>query len=154
MEIIELKKNSHLTQKETTKKAFSDLEKTLVAYRGVELSENSIVKINDLVKSINSFQESSERKYRRKLLINRSNIIQLIVKEHGIVPEKYYQKQWFVLGMVTFGIPIGIIFSTAIGNISMLAVGYPLGMLIGSMIGKQKDEKAKKEGKQINLSLN
>ena len=153
MEIIELKKNNQLTQKETTKKAFFNLEKTLVALRGLDLPEDSVIKINDKIKLINSFQESNERKYRRKLLIHKSNIINFIAKEHGLVPEKYYQKQWFALGMVTFGIPIGMIFSTAIGNTGFLAVGYPLGMLIGSMIGKQKDEKAKKEGKQISLSF-
>ncbi|WP_442264973.1 hypothetical protein ACSIGC_11530 [Tenacibaculum sp. ZS6-P6] len=153
MEIIELKKNNYLTQKETTKKAFSNLEKTLVALRRLNLSEDSVIKINDKIQEINSFNEDSERKFRRKILIQKSNIINLMVKTEGLIPEKHYQNQWFVLGMTTFGIPIGLVFSMAIGSTAFLGLGFPLGMLIGSMIGKQKDEKAKKEGKQISLSF-
>ncbi|SNR17668.1 hypothetical protein [Tenacibaculum jejuense] len=153
MKIIELKKNNQLTQKETTKKAFSNLEKTLVALRELEIPLDSVEKINEKITVINSFQENNERKFRRKLLVQKSNIIHLLVKEHGLVPEKYYQNQWFAIGMSTFGIPLGLIFSSAIGNTAFLGFGLPLGMLIGSMIGKQKDEKAKKEGKQINLSF-
>lgn len=153
MKIIELQKKSHLTQKKNTLKAFLNLEKTLIALREIDLSEASIIKINNKVKELNSFSES-ESKFRKKLAIQKHNIIEFIRKKHGLVPQKYYQNQWFVLGMSIFGIPIGSLFSLTVSNISFLGVGLPMGMLIGSMIGKQKDEKAKKEGKQLNLLFN
>jgi hypothetical protein len=150
MEIIELRKNNDLSQKESTVKAFSKLEKTLAVLREIKLSEASIKKINYKINMLNSFQ-GSERKFRNKLLIQKHNIVELARKDNGFVPEKYYQNQWFVLGMSLFGMPIGLLFSLASDNIGLLGIGLPIGMLIGYVIGKQKDENAKKEGKQLIL---
>ncbi len=151
--ILELSKVDIVSQKETTQKAFSNLEKTLDVLKKIQLPTNLITVINHKIEVLNSFQ-NSERKYRNKLIIEQHNILQLVKKETGYVSEKYYQKQWFVLGMSIFGIPFGLLFSYFAGNTGLLGIGFPIGMLLGAMVGKRKDEKIKREGKQLQLTLN
>lgn len=81
----------------------------------------------------------------------KADIIRVFQKEYGMTTPNYYQTQWMVLGMTVFGMPFGIVFSTALGNFAFIGLGLPIGMSVGIAIGNAKDKKAKEEGKVINI---
>ena len=56
-----------------------------------------------------------------------------------------------VLGMSVFGLPIGLMFMTALDNAGLLALGLPIGLSIGIALGSGMDAKAKEEGRQLIL---
>jgi F0F1-type ATP synthase assembly protein I len=74
-----------------------------------------------------------------------------IEKKHKIFPQKYYQNLWLANDMTIIGLPLGLIFGMLIDNIAFLAVGIPLGMSIGIAIGINLDNKAQKEGRQMDF---
>lgn len=57
------------------------------------------------------------------------------------------------LGMVVFGLPLGIAFGTILDNIGLLGIGLPIGMVIGLAVGTGMDKKAKEEGRQLNIEV-
>lgn len=70
-------------------------------------------------------------------------------KQFGLTTPGYYQTLWMSLGMLVFGIPMGLVFSGALGNYAFLGIGIPIGLSIGIAVGAGKDKKAKEAGKQI-----
>ena len=58
-----------------------------------------------------------------------------------------------VLGMSSFGIPMGVAFGAALGNMGLLGIGLPIGMVIGMPLGTKKDNDAAKKGRQLNFAL-
>ena len=53
------------------------------------------------------------------------------------------------MGMAMFGVPIGTAFATAIGNFGLMSTFFPIGMILGMIIGSQMDKKAQLEGRQL-----
>lgn len=53
--------------------------------------------------------------------------------------------------MSAFGIPMGVAFGLSIGNLGMLGIGLPIGMGIGVAAGTVMDNKAFKEGRQLDF---
>ncbi|MBO0330906.1 hypothetical protein J0X13_10120 [Muricauda sp. CAU 1631] len=82
-----------------------------------------------------------------------SKIIGLLAQKLKVVPLNYYRKTWFVLGMTVFGIPIGAALGLSLGNMAFLGIGLPVGMSIGLAIGAGMDNKAKEEGRQLDIEL-
>jgi len=80
-------------------------------------------------------------------------IIRLTEKELKIVPKNYYRNLWMVLGMSTFGIPLGVVLGLSLGNIGLLAIGLPIGMAAGMLLGSKLDKKALDSGKQLDIEL-
>ena len=58
------------------------------------------------------------------------------------------------IGMVAFGLPMGVAFGAALGNMAFLAIGMPVGLAIGLAMGSGMDAKAAEEGRQLNIELN
>ena len=83
----------------------------------------------------------------------RHRIVHRVNKELKLVPKNYHRNQWMVLGMTVFGIPLGIAFASAIDNMSFLAIGLPIGMPIGMAVGANMDQKAAKEGRQLDVEI-
>ena len=54
-----------------------------------------------------------------------------------------------VLGMSSFGLPMGVAFGLALGNIGLMGLGLPIGMGIGLAVGTNMDKKALAEGRQL-----
>jgi hypothetical protein len=75
--------------------------------------------------------------------------LKLLEKEQKIVPKKHYQTLWMVLGMSSFGLPMGVAFGLALGNIGLMGLGLPIGMGIGLAMGTKMDKKALAEGRQL-----
>ncbi|OYX91405.1 MAG: hypothetical protein B7Y76_14205, partial [Sphingobacteriia bacterium 35-40-5] len=89
----------------------------------------------------------------RKIKAKENSIVKLVENKHKIVPKNYYKKLWMVLGMSAFGIPVGVAFGLSIGNLGMLGVGLPIGMGIGVAVGTSMDNKALKEGRQLDFEV-
>lgn len=70
-----------------------------------------------------------------------------------LVPKNYYRNLWMILGMTTFGLPLGVAFGLSLGNIGLLALGLPIGMVIGLAVGSSLDKKASENGKQLDIEL-
>lgn len=80
-----------------------------------------------------------------------TKVLTVLRKELGLVPKGYHRTKWMSLGMAIWGIPIGMILSIPLGNMGMIGTGIPIGMGIGIAIGSGLDQKAEKEGKQLDL---
>lgn len=153
MAFIPLKKRECFIYDKSVLKAFNKIDKSISVIGNLPLSDTSISLINKDIEEINSY-EGKLKKYRNKLIVKNHNILELVRKNHGYVHEKYYQNQWMAIGMSTFGISFGVVFGMLFDNIGLLGMGLPFGMLLGIVIGKEKDKKAKQEGKQINITCN
>ena len=111
------------------------------------LNSQIIEQINVL---INQIDITSATELKNVLLKTQSKIIKLVEKESKIVPKNYYKMLWMALGMSAFGLPIGLLFGLAVGNIVFLSVGLPIGLGLGVVFGTSLDNKAEKEGRQLN----
>jgi hypothetical protein len=114
-----------------------------------ELPSEIAEKINPLIERLSADQ--TEKVIRKKVRSAIYKTLELIRKELKWVPQSYYQNMWTALGMSAFGISIGVAFSTALDNLAYLGLGLPIGLVIGMAIGRSMDDKAKKEGKQLNF---
>lgn len=83
-----------------------------------------------------------------------ARILGKVEKELKIVPKEYYQNQWLAIGMAGFGIPMGLVFALVLDNMAFFAIGLPLGLAIGMAYGQRLDQKARDEGRQLDIGLN
>lgn len=113
------------------------------------LPSEIVEKINPLIERLSTDQP--EKVIRKKINSAIYKTLELIRKELKWVPQSYHQNMWTALGMSAFGISIGVAFSTALDNLAYIGLGLPIGLVIGMAIGNSMDEKAKKEGKQLNF---
>jgi hypothetical protein len=117
-----------------------------------QLSENELETINTEIQNINAFS-GSEKDFTKTLAKSQSNILKVIEKESKLVVKNHFRNLWLVLGMSTFGIPMGVSFGITMGNLGMLGLGLPVGMAIGIAVGTSLDAKAAKEGRQLDVVL-
>ena len=81
----------------------------------------------------------------------RAAILKIVLDKLKLVPKGFYRTQWMMLGMTIFGIPIGVAFGAALGNMGLLGTGLPIGMALGIGLGMAKDKKAETEGLQLDV---
>jgi hypothetical protein len=129
--------------------------------------QNQYLHFNELISELNTKQLSSQVIEQINVLINQINhtptsglkytlpkvqakILKLVEKEVKIVPKNYYKTLWMAVGMSAFGLPIGVAFGLSAGNIGLLAIGLPIGLGLGVVFGTSLDNKAEKEGRQLN----
>jgi len=117
-----------------------------------KIDHSLIEKINFEIALLNKFK-NDEKDFIKKLKKARLKIIRLVEKESKLVPIGFYQNQWMAMGMAAFGIPFGVMFGVALGNMAFISLGIPFGLSIGLGLGAAQDEKAKKEGRQLNVKL-
>ncbi|MCS4433008.1 hypothetical protein [Aquiflexum gelatinilyticum] len=117
-----------------------------------KLSEKEVETINDEIQNINSIS-ISEKDFAKALTKSQSNVLKVIEKESKLVVKNHYRNLWLVLGMSTFGVPLGVAFGISIGNLGLLGLGLPIGMAIGVGFGTTLDAKAAKEGRQLDVVL-
>ncbi len=117
-----------------------------------ELPENVTAFIYQEVQLVNAMPDDAKG-FTKTIKTAETKIVRLVEKQLKIVPRHYYRKLWLVLGMSSFGIGIGVMFGVSIGNMAMMGVGLPIGMAIGVGIGTAMDNKALREGRQLNIEL-
>ena len=150
MPIQDLKQRTISSNDEKLIKVYGQFKILLHELRTREFSDSIVVFMNTIITEID---RTPENELRKKIKKTRSKILKLLEKEAKIVPKNYYQKTWMVLGMTVFGIPMGVIFGTSLGNMSFIGIGLPIGMALGIAIGSQMDKKAFEEGRQLNLEF-
>jgi hypothetical protein len=114
------------------------------------LPEETVQWINEKINLINSF-DGPVRGYLKTEAKAKTAIIERLKKEHKLVPRNYYRSTWTAIGMMAYGVPLGLLYSNAIGNQGMLGIGLPIGMVIGMAIGSGMDKKAAREGRQLSV---
>lgn len=116
------------------------------------LPDKTVEIINKHIEELNSPLLSSYD-FNKVLKNKQIQITKFLEKEHKLVPKNYYRNLWMVLGMSAIGLPFGVVIGLSIGNIGLLAIGLPIGMVIGLALGTGMDEKALKEGRQLNAEF-
>ena len=131
---------------------YNQLGALLYAIEGMKLPKETTDFIDLEIELLNAF--SIEDKVFVKAIKEKENkIVKLLEKKHKIVPKKYYQTLWMVLGMSAFGVPMGVAFGLIMKNMGLLGIGFPIGMGIGVGVGAYLDKKALIEGKQLDVEL-
>ena len=115
-----------------------------------DLPEHLITFINTELADINELQ-GTEKKDCRIVTNHQQRIIKKIEKDLKLVTKGYYKNMWMLLGMSAFGIPMGVAFGASMGNMGLLGLGLPIGMCIGMAVGACMDQKAAREGRQLDF---
>lgn len=148
MEIKHIKKESQIAADSKSARKLLQLENLLKELREKKLSDALVEQINGMIGSLDAIPYT-DRNYTKKLEKLQRAILKLIREKLQLVPKNHYRKLWLAIGMSAFGIPIGIVYGLALGNIAFLGIGLPIGIGIGIGIGSMKDKKALQEGKQL-----
>lgn len=114
-----------------------------------EIVEFINAQISELQKTYDDKKAFSKQltKAQSKTLHEVSTKLKLLVKGH-------YLGLGMTLGMSVFGLPIGVALSFAIDNMAFIGIGLPFGMIIGMLLALSYDNKAKQEGRQLDISVN
>ena len=124
------------------------LENLLTAISRKDIPEAQASKINEIIGGINDFS-GTDPELLKMMKAGQAAILKLLEKELKIVAQNHYQTQWMALGMAAFGIPMGVAFGTAMGNLGLLGIGIPIGLAFGIAVGNGMDVKAKNQGLQL-----
>lgn len=152
MELRTLKMRPKTERYPKVLKIFLKFEALLKDLSNKKLSDKTIDQINMMVYELNN-SLAKERVYHENLKKAYSDILKMLKKEENIVPKDHYRNLWMALGISTFGIPIGVAFGIALGNMAFLVIGLPIGMAVGLAIGTNLDKKALKNNKQLNIRV-
>ncbi|MEP0711975.1 hypothetical protein [Algoriphagus sp.] len=129
-------------------KAAHNLSTLITAIAQKKIPHAQQQKINEIIAGVNNFA-GPDPELLKQVKSAQAAIVKLLDLELKLVPQNHYQLQWMVLGMAMFGIPMGVAFGTALGNLAFLGICLPIGMAIGIAVGASKDKKAKEEGRQL-----
>lgn len=131
-------------------KKHAHLEKLIEEIRKMNITGLDIDYINDLIVELNQFG-GSEKELKKMLIKTKNLILKNLEKQHKIIPKNYHRNRWVGIGMLLYGVSFGVIFSTVLDNFAFVGVGLPIGMVLGMAIGANQDNKAKKEGRQLDI---
>jgi len=148
--ILEPIQRPELTDK--TKSAYEQFERLILEIKKKKLPEEIELVINKHITQLNSITDT-DKILRNEIRKEQSKIVGMLAQKLKIVPINYFRKTWFVLGMTVFGIPIGAAFGLSLNNMAYLGIGLPVGMSIGLAMGSRMDNKAKEEGRQLDIEL-
>ena len=149
--ITPLEERPNFSESKKLDKAFNKMHQLIGALNQRELPSSISIPINEKIDLINRFN-GTEKELTKTTNKTYSSILKLIEKELKIVPKGYYRTLWMSLGMATFGMPLGVAFSVALDNFAFISIGLPIGIAIGLTMGEGMDQKAAKEGRQLNFS--
>lgn len=141
-----------LNSNDSSFEVYTKLQNLLQILQTKELPDHVIATINCETGIINTSSDSG-KSLKMTIQKKQSRIVKLLEKEVKLVPKNHYKMIWLAIGMSAFGIPIGVAFGTSMGNMAFLGIGLPIGLGIGVAIGTQMDQKAKQEGRQLDIDL-
>ena len=152
MSIIELKEREDISENVKISRIYIQLQEFLSELRKKKLPHKIIELVNQDIEDLNSTSLICNE-LSKLVKQKQEKIIKLLEKERKIVPKDYYQNLWLVLGMCTFGVPLGVVFGTSLGNMGLLGIGLPIGLVIGIALGSRMDKKAFEEGRQLDIKI-
>lgn len=134
------------------KQLYLKFDAMLTELRKRDLPESIVTSINNHIEELNLNSESGVliKMFKQK----QSKILKLLEQKLKLVPKNYYRNIWMATGMAAFGLPIGVVFGTILGNIGLIGIGLPLGLVFGMALGAGMDKKAFEEGRQLDLDYN
>lgn len=135
-----------------TKLAYGQFERLIVEIKKKKLPEEIELVINKHITQLDSVTDPGKT-LRNAIRKEQSKIVGMLAQKLKIVPINYFRKTWFVLGMTVFGLPIGAALGLSLGNMAFLGIGLPVGMSMGLAMGARMDNKAKEEGRQLDIEL-
>ncbi len=128
--------------------AFHNLSSLLTAIRQKSITSVHEQKITEMIAGVNNFS-GPDPELLKQLKSAQVGILNLLENDLQLVPKNHYQLQWLALGMAAFGIPLGVVFGAALGNLAFMGIGLPIGLGVGIAIGTAKDKQAADEGRQL-----
>lgn len=151
---MKLKELHQLTNARTSKKLlrnYNTIQALIADLRKRELDSEIINTINQEIEIINSYSESNKNLL-KQLRNSKAKILELLEKKLKLVPKYHYQNKWMAFGILT-GILFSIIFTQLGYSNTWNSIGMciPIGLLFGMLAGKNRDEKANREGFQLNI---
>lgn len=150
MKINQLKSRPEINDNAKLLKVYTQFESLITELEGLSLPDNVVDTINESIEQLNMTSNDRLLKETKK---EQSKIIKLIEKQLKIVTINHYRNTWMALGMVVFGLPLGLAFSTNLDNMAFIGIGLPIGMAIGLAVGTGMDKKAQEEGRQLNIEI-
>jgi hypothetical protein len=124
-------------------------ERAAQILRALESRDHPESDVDDFLERFRSSLETDPRPGSVSKVV--SALLTHLEKEHGLVVPGHYRDQWTGIGMAAFGVPLGVAFGTALGNMAYIGIGIPLGLAIGSSLGAKKDAEAKRDGRQLEM---
>lgn len=131
------------------RKAATNLQLLLEAVEKRKIPEPQVSKINKIVADLNDLS-TTDPKFLKSITTGQAAILKLLETELKVIPPGHYQTLYMAIGMTAFGVPMGVVFGSIMGNMGFLGLGIPIGMAIGLAVGSAMDTKAKNEGRQLN----
>lgn len=146
---IILSPSADILEPKLTKK-FTSLSNLIFAAGKHDLPDSFVIYLNNEIDKISQFPGNTTETI-KKLGEVQADFLKKLEKEHQLVPKNYYRNLWIPLGMGAFGVPIGVVFGLLMDNLSLLSVGFPIGIGFGVALGVSLDQKALKNGKQLDF---
>jgi hypothetical protein len=148
MSLIKLTTRPSFESNPKLAKAAHKLSTLLGAIEKKNIPESVKFQINEIIAGVNDYT-GPDPELLKQIKSAQTAILKLLENELGMVEKNHFQTQWLVLGMATFGIPLGVVFGLSMGNMAFIGIGLPIGMAIGIAIGNSKDKEAEEQGKQL-----
>lgn len=152
MQITELKPRPEIGGNSKVNNPYEQFKNIIIELNKKEIPASTIEKMNVEIQLMNSFRGTDDEL--KKLIRNKQNqVLKIAEKDTKIVVKNHHRNIWLPVGMTVFGLPIGVAFGMAIDNMAMMATFLPIGMFVGIIVGSLLDQKAQKEGRQLDLNL-
>ncbi|MDR6301050.1 hypothetical protein [Mesonia maritima] len=170
MEIKNIQRNrKHFTNKKL-KEFLYQFQQLLIELNKKDLPENTKETINKHLEKLNSKAVTiPEKKYLKVLRNCQKEILLLLEENHKLVPRNHYKEKFLFLFMAIFSLPLSLLWGKFFNKIAVfglesifgfltaviigitLTVGLPI--ISGLIIGMNKDRKASKVGRQLEIEL-
>lgn len=152
MEIKKLTVKEHIENDKKLSRLYSQFNKLCEELNKKELPYDLVDSINLKIDVINSFSGSNSDLL-KQIRKTQAEILMVIEKELKLVTKNHYFKFWLAIGMTVFGIPLGVVFGTSLGNMAFIGIGIPIGLVLGIFVGTAMDKKAFEEGRQLEIEI-
>lgn len=148
--INKCKERENIGQNKKLEKSYQKIQALVEELNKIEIPAEISSSINKDISKLDSFK-GADNMLTKAINKTYSGILKLVRIELGLVPRHYYQNIWMALGLSVFGVPLGILYSTVTDNPGLFTIGIAMGLPIGLAIGIEKDKKAEKENKQLQI---
>jgi hypothetical protein len=152
MMLNQLNDTSLLEQSRRLKRRQSQFNLLIDELNKKEIPEELLNSFNEMIDDLNK-QHSTAKLLSINIRRTQSKMLKTLEKELKLVPKHHYRNTWMAIGMSAFGLPMGVVFGSAMGNMAFIGIGLPIGMAIGIAYGDQLDKKAAKEGRQLDIQI-
>ena len=152
MEILTFTPPAQAAEDKQLDKLSTKLSTLITDLQTRDIPEALVADINTQVAAANT--GTGDVKAQRKQVRQSYNEVSKIARTKlKLVPKGFYRVVYMPLGMAGIGLPMGVAFAMAIGNMGLMGIGLPIGLVFGMIIGSAMDNKAAKQGRQLGVSL-